>query len=87
MIPGQFVVCIYDGPWDPLPGETVPARGTVYTIRAAIWFPEHQVTGVWLDEIHNPPLRSGQEVTFWSECFRPLRDSSLDVFRQVLETA
>ena len=86
-VPGQLVICVRT-PGNPQ-GEVVPRKGTVYTIREAYRYPDRRV-GVRLREIVNEPRRYRQgthEGRFLADCFRPLDDTKLDVFRAVLTDA
>lgn len=91
-VPGQFALCIYPfEPHGPYYDEALPRKGTVYTIREAFdWL--HPLMGmiavVRLVEIVNPVriYRNGpDEAIFGADCFRPVVDSKLAIFRKALE--
>lgn len=89
---GQLCACVVDRSfWKPWDGETLPAKGRIYTVREvnplSRWG-EHP--HVRLVEITNAPQRYGDgvfEVAFDAAGFRPLDDSRLDVFRKALTDA
>lgn len=86
----DFVICI-DGNWGPEGKELVtryggklPVKGKVYTIREIVAFPNGD--GLRLEEIVNPLVCSNYstEPTFSTIQFRPVQDSDLDIFREML---
>jgi len=84
---GQQVVCVYEGPWidcvtwESPPGPVPYARG-VYTI-AGIELCDFGRVGLAFEElIWSRP--SGGRATFDSTCFRPVRKTSIEVFREIL---
>jgi hypothetical protein len=93
---GQKVVCIDDrrgnaGRYD---HETLPQRGSVYTIREIVPCKDlgYDEDGLRLVEIVNPGgwyvSPSGpvlRELAFRVSRFRPVRTTNIDVFRQMLE--
>jgi|GEM_PF-5587989 len=96
--PGMRVVCIhpYDSPREVgiavRYGVRTPRKGVVYTIREVLLpekLPEisNTVLPLRLIEIVNPPVRFVNgvlEPAFPSTRFRPLDESRLDVFRDLL---
>lgn len=96
---GQHVVCVDDRPPEELgilpgPGGWIEddewiVRGRVYTVRGFVpdWF-DGDLT-VLLAELHRSPVLGVEpyEVGFDARRFRPLKDSSLDVFREALNSA
>lgn len=86
---GQHVVCVKRGKWkrEDLLGETHPHYGQVFTVRAIDYRGGRAV--LRFEEIRNPAMRRGPdgspaEVKYWASRFRPLQDSCLDIFRQLL---
>ena len=78
---GQLVVCVDDS----LLGDcltTKVVRGAVYTIRA--FETHHGIAGVLLCEIVNLKSPYGGEYGYLARRFRPIVDSRLDVFREML---
>jgi len=87
---GQKVVCI--GQASPAQeqkykalGAKYPTYKAVYTIRAIVF---HSITGdklLLLDEIKNPVLNEGElERGFSAIYFRPVKETSIEVFRKLL---
>jgi hypothetical protein len=85
---GQLVVCVDDSMArgaSPFPGAHMARRGTIYTVRAIISFPIRDV--FLFEELNNEhlvPEYFGAEPGFATERFRPLSDSRLAIFRQML---
>lgn len=82
--PGDLVVCVDDN-WGEHRNETCPIKGTVYTVREL--FCIGGVAGLWLEEIINNPrqyLGSFGEIGFMEKRFRPVRDDSIDIFRELV---
>lgn len=86
----DFVICI-DDDWGPAEQELVtvyngkvPKKGIVYTIRDVLMSDQH--VGYRLEEIVNPLVCYGysMEPTFSADQFRPVKDSDLDIFREML---
>jgi hypothetical protein len=89
---GQKIVCVVDqDEWKPDPGCVVgrielPVRGVVYTVRAV------RVIGtclpcVLLREIENAPRDTEfgvLEVAYDAQGFRPVRETSIEVFEKIL---
>lgn len=86
---GQRVVCIRQC------GHKVPAGcrdavvGIVYTIRRVAFAPSFSsgknVLGLWMEEVINPiNPNSGCEFGFVADRFRPVKDTSIEVFRKLL---
>ena len=90
----QKVVCIGGFSRLPLPHETMPIIGAVYTVRAfdeATDKENNVYPSILLNEIKNPLYlyRSGyKEVSFRKEYFRPLitKEYDLSVFSSMLKT-
>jgi hypothetical protein len=89
--PGQMALCVDDTHpqnWRPHPSYITPIRGVVYTVRDVVWFYDAEVGGggahLLLEEIVNDPI-AGRELAFRARRFRPVRDTSIDVFRKLLE--
>lgn len=92
---GQLVLCA-DDDFDPnqirrWPGVTFPRRGVVYTVRDAFveprFTPRPHDLFLRLVEIVNKPQETyigPYETMFGANRFRPLDDSRLEVFRQLL---
>jgi len=83
---GQLVVCV-DGRWDRCSGykEFSPTKGVVYTVREIVEHGEN--IGLQLEEIINPPylyIEGFCEVAFAAARFRPVVETRLDVFREML---
>lgn len=86
---GQKVVCVENQFEDPYPGDIVPVRGEVYTIRALEPGCENpSETYVLLEEIVNPPnyfVQGGYGELSWdAEAFRPVKTTSIAIFRAML---
>lgn len=93
--PGMRVVCI-DDVWPPfiqaeqrLGRCNFPEKGRVYTLREVFIAPEVGVVVVRLREINNPPVAVFGDGSLGEPCwgahrFRPLDESRLDVFRDLL---
>ena len=78
--PGTLVLCIGSIP-DRFPTERLPVVGHVYTVRA-VDGPDH----IWLVEIENRPAQyadSFGELSFLVSRFRPIDDSSIEIFRTI----
>jgi hypothetical protein len=82
---GQRVVCIVEGElWNPQPPSQRPERGMVYTIRELT---NYAPPGLRFEEIVNPTLNYCEalgEMCFDATCFRPVKDTSIDVFTKLL---
>jgi hypothetical protein len=85
---GQMVVCI-DDRWV---GAAVyrlvtPVKGIIYTIRSVRNSGDGTV-GFLLEEITNQPLDSVLdglcEPTFDVNCFRPIKETSIEIFRRLV---
>jgi hypothetical protein len=66
-----------------------PIKGFVYTIRAIgpssdPEFNDPDWVGVTLEEIVNPLDEDNKEILFCTDGFRPIKKTSIDVFRQML---
>lgn len=88
--PGQRVVCVDASntgkyvPWKPLAGYPLQlVKSRVYTIREIGEF--FGLPTVWLDEITRQPFR-GVEPGFDPRRFRPVKTTSIEIFRQMLVT-
>jgi hypothetical protein len=93
MTTGQKVVCV-DGSfptWVFRLYQQLPKEGDTYTIRGVsirredIHSSDSATTGILLKEIFNPPdptSRSGDELAFKPERFRPLEEESISVTRE-----
>lgn len=87
---GQRVVCI-DSDWGPYEatatklGCKLPTENTVYTIREIVAVLTD--VGIRLEEIVNPKVSEygRYEPFFNAEQFKPVDESRLDVFRELLE--
>lgn len=87
----DFVICVNDD-WGPSGKELItryggklPIKGKVYTIREVITRGSRE--GYRLEEIINPPVCAGMiEPAFIADQFRPVRDSDMDIFRNMLVT-
>lgn len=80
---GQQVVCIQYGRNPNAPKHLRHAiPGQVYTVRGFLeWGTE---LGIYVEEIINPLHTSGVEWAFYKDCFRPVKPTSIDVFRKLL---
>lgn len=94
---GQRVVCVDDdfGPHSSHPklsGVHWPQRGAVYTIRAMDFIAASYGEGtvLWFHEITNPVVKfrdlPPMEVAFVAKFFRPVKTTSIEIFRQMLVT-
>lgn len=92
---GQRVVCVvvcdhWGGLRRSFPEVSLPVVGTVYTLRDVFAEPRCSQSGevlVRLAELVNPPSKTNigpYEAAFSSECFRPLDERRLDIFRAML---
>ena len=89
---GQRVVCVADPHYSTEDGVTpnIPLVGEVYTVRQVGQFEfENGVdVAIWLEEIVNPvcEFEDGDccEHGFWHARFRPVKDTSIEVFRKLL---
>lgn len=83
---GTLVECIDDS-WAPLAfNEIAPQLGHTYTVREVVCYPEFDEAGLLLQEIVNSPRAYSDsigECTFDIDCFRPVRDDQIDVFRKL----
>lgn len=87
---GQLVLCIGVFKSSPVL-KAIPRKGTVYTVRDVVDWPEHG-PGLRLAEIVNGVFAFREadggvqdaEPSFQSIAFRPLDESRLAVFRQML---
>ena len=83
---GQLVVCVNDTyPTNHLLGEIYPVRGVVYTIRELPY--RNNLHGLLLVEIVNEPRLYSDafaEKAFDIRRFRPVVETRLDVFREML---
>lgn len=84
---GQKVVCIADISTGGHGTEKRPVKGSVYTVRN-VWFSErYQCELIRLEEITNALMRYEEglnECGFRSYCFRPLRETSIEIFTDML---
>ena len=83
---GQLVVCVDDVP---VPGYFSfmggLKKGKIYTIRGFATHEHELVYGVYLEEIFRPILAGDTyEAPFYTTRFRPVAETSLDVFREML---
>ncbi len=88
-VPDQLVKCVRT-PEATGFCEAVPTEGRVYTVRETRFYADYDKWGVRLVEIVNAPRPYANgfgEAYFMSECFRPIDDKALDIFRQVLTDA
>ena len=93
---GQKVKCVNDRNW-PTPRQfgaytpLLPVRGRVYTVREVVPMMREgwDEDGLLLEEIVNPiqtrPNGNTFELTFRMSRFRPVRTTSIDIFRAMLE--
>lgn len=82
---GQRVVCVSKFAKQPFI-INLPVKGCVYTIRSVVPSDDpHYSCGLLLDEIHNgmSPFCL-VEWNFAGERFRPVKDTSIEVFRKLL---
>jgi hypothetical protein len=85
---GQKVVCVDDN-WgtNRCPGEVLPVKRSVYTIRG---FEDCDATdprpAIWLEEIVNPVRHDG-EVSFVTTHFRPAQKFDISIFTAMLTKA
>jgi hypothetical protein len=83
---GQRVVCV-SAPKRPIAGLIDPVTGCVYTVRGIdpIRLPTERTYGIYLEEIHNSlhPIWE-VEYSFYADRFRPVKDTSIEVFRSLL---
>ena len=94
---GERVVCVNARNWPRYPDPvTLPTEGAVYTIRGTVDCHGlgYDEDGLLLEEIVNPAclrdLPSGPfrgEVCFRVSRFRPLRTTSIDAFKAMLQPA
>ncbi len=91
---GQKVVCIDDVFRDPDWKQfTVPIKNQIYTIRDIYigYFKDETTVAIHLQEIINPFVPSyavwgcpNGEVGFYWKRFRPLRETNIKVFKEIL---
>jgi len=90
---GQLVCCISEShDWVNYGAVQFPRAKSVYSIRAVGLFPFGHFAdldeAVWLKEIVNPEMRfwgtPPVEPGFWAGRFRPVKDTSIEVFRSLL---
>jgi hypothetical protein len=94
---GQIVVCV-DDTWDYAPLHMSkcpnrPVRGLIYTVRAVMPEDEDEdededEEGILLEDIMNPPAWFRAwfgEPGFYSWRFRPVKRTSIDAFRKIVE--
>lgn len=84
---GQKVVCIDGNIGGGCGLETFPIKGMVYTVRAVRWSDWHQSEQLRLVEIENEPRRYHDgvfECGFNSQRFRPVKTTSIEIFRAML---
>jgi hypothetical protein len=87
---GQRVVCVNDY-WTSiagLRGEILPKKGVIYTVRTTVQCPRGCHQAIRLVEIINPAMTYGyltEECQFDAASFRPIVESKIDVFREILE--
>lgn len=82
---GQQVICISDNWHYRLYQEKMPYKGGIYTIRG--FNNRMEMLGLFFEEIINPilPYDEGlEEVSFHSVSFRPVKKTSIEVFRNLL---
>ena len=83
---GQLVMCLR-APTPSSFNEAIPKIGHVYTVRGYGRGFDDSEAGIFLCEIQNEPqnyLQGFQEVDFRIGNFRPLDDSRLQIFREML---
>ena len=78
---GQRVVCVSSAPFVPF-GCTSVYVGNVYTIRRVA--ETYGGLGIWVEEISNPSAPCGEEWGFFAHRFRPVKDTSIEIFRKLL---
>lgn len=84
---GQLVVCVDDKPKGGYPDEPWPVVGRIYTVRALRWSDWYSAEQVLLVEIVCSPRLYNDgtyEAGYNATRFRPLDESRLTVFRQML---
>lgn len=83
---GEKIVCIFDG-WVAKNGETVPQKGSVYTIENIEIYKPDGTIGFELVEIVNAPRQYDTgfgECNFAATGFRPLIKTNIEVFEKLL---
>jgi hypothetical protein len=87
---GQKVVCVDDAR-QPLTAQftpNMPARGSVYTVRALDYCAVSDTQGIFLTEIVNPVFdwanAPRSELAFKSTRFRPVKTTSIECFKALL---
>jgi len=85
---GQQVVCVASR-WPTyyhIHCDTLPKHGSIYTVRATVTVCGE--LGLFLEEIINPPSAftnaPAQEQAFHCDGFRPVKQTSIEIFRQIL---
>ncbi len=85
---GMQVIRIAD--WERVGGwgdEIGPVKGCIYTIREVLWDDFCGKVVLRLHEIRNPTRNYADrrwETAFIADCFRPVRKTSIDIFRSLL---
>lgn len=82
---GQQVACIYNGPRKNIPGAVYAQFGIVYTVRDIFTCPCSGALVLLLEEIVNPLTSDGLEYGFRATAFRPVKPTSIEVFRRLLK--
>src|SRR6266566_2740334 len=87
---GQQVYCIRDD-WEIYEDEISPKKGNIYTIRSMEMINDYEYgecLGLRFKEIVNPVLTYTDgigEAIFHALCFRPIKETSIDVFKAILK--
>ena len=84
---GQRVVCIRGFDHIPQAAISIPSVGQVYTIRDVLlgtYYDGSRQYALVFQEFTNPPGPDGCECCFSPVCFRPVKDTSIEVFRKLL---
>jgi hypothetical protein len=86
LAPGDLVVCVDASVHGKTrhPGKGLLKVGAIYTVRGLTYSDRQKEQGVYLQEIHLPLYRDGSEYGFKLSRFRPVRKSSIQVFREML---
>ena len=88
---GQLVACVDDSGFEPCDAP-FPSRGAIYTIRGTDMSWQEGTPVVYLEEIIRPPDPAnaetnfpGGEIGFYARRFRPVRPTSIEIFRRAVE--
>jgi hypothetical protein len=88
---GQLVVCVDGSGFEPRDAP-FPSRGAIYAIRGTDMCWQDGTPVVYLEEIIRPPDPANAEINFpggetgfYARRFRPVRPTSIEIFRRATE--